>query len=408
MPVFKHVKERCAYTNPRASRTTNMQTSKLLNRLSSGIFTELAKEKAALLASGTDVIDLGVGTPNIPPAPAIKQTIANESLRDGSYIYAIGDLPELTDAAARWYNRRYGVILNPETEICSVLGTQEGLAHCCLPVVDPGDTVILQDPCYPAFFVGAALAHAEVFRVPQRAENGFITDFADIPADVAQRAKLMIVSYPNNPTTAVAPPSFYDELVAFAKQNDIFVIHDNAYSELAFDGIRVGSFLAHKGAKDIGAEFNSLSKTYGYAGARLGFCVGNAEYISGLKQVKSNTDYGVFLPVQRAGICAMECDEAIVRFTCGEYEKRRDILIRAFGEAGWPITPPAATMFVWARIPDSYADDVEFAKLLLRKAGVIVVPGSAFGRQGKGYVRIALVQTKERIEEAARRISGCL
>ncbi len=389
-------------------KQTAMQTSKLMQRLSSGIFTELAKEKAALIASGVDVIDLGVGTPNIPPAPVIKQTIADEAMKDSSYVYAIGDLPELSDAAAQWYSRRYGVELDPKTEVCAVLGTQEGLAHCCLPVIDPGDTVILQDPCYPAFFVGAALAHAEVFRVPQRPENGFITDFADIPSEVAQRAKLMIVSYPNNPTTAVAPPSFYDELIAFAKANDIFVIHDNAYSELAFDGIRVGSFLAHKGAKDIGAEFNSLSKTYGYAGARLGFCVGNAEYVSGLKQIKSNTDYGVFLPVQRAGICALECDDAVVRFTSGEYEKRRDLLIRAFDEAGWTITPPKATMFVWAKTPQAWPDDITFAQMLMRKAGVIVVPGSAFGDQGRGYVRIALVQDRDRIEEAARRISGCL
>jgi LL-diaminopimelate aminotransferase len=391
-----------------AQQQTDMQSSKLLQRLSSGIFTELAKEKSALIASGMDVIDLGVGTPNIPPAPAIKQTIAEESMKDGNYVYAIGDLPEMTEAAARWYSRRYGVALDPATEICSVLGSQEGLAHCCLPVIDPGDTVILQDPCYPAFFVGAAVAHAEVYRVPQRPENNFIIDFADIPADVAKRAKLMIVSYPNNPTTAVAPPSFYDELVTFAKANDIFVIHDNAYSELAFDGLHVGSFLSHKGAKDIGAEFNSLSKTYGFAGARLGFCVGNADYIAGLKQVKSNTDYGVFLPVQRAGICALECDDSVVRFTCGEYEKRRDLLIRAFAQAGWSIMSPAATMFVWAKIPAGYTDDVEFSKMLMRKAGVIVVPGSAFGDQGKGYVRIALVQDRERIEEAARRIGDCL
>jgi LL-diaminopimelate aminotransferase len=289
-----------------------------------------------------------------------------------------------------------------------VLGSQEGLAHCCLPIIDPGDTVILQDPCYPAFFVGAAVAHADVFRVPQRPENGFIIDFADIPSDVAHRAKLMIVSYPNNPTTAIAPPSFYDELITFAKENDIFIIHDNAYSELAFDGLHVGSFLSHKGAKDIGAEFNSLSKTYGFAGARLGFCVGNADYVAALKQLKSNTDYGVFLPVQRAGMCAMECDNSVVRYTCGEYEKRRNILISAFAQAGWAISPPAATMFVWAKIPPGYTDDMVFSKSLLRKSGVIVVPGSAFGDQGKGYVRIALVQDKERIEEAARRIGEYL
>ena len=243
--------------------------------------------------------------------------------------------------------RRYA---GPAAEICSAGPGRVGAL--LLPIIDPGDTVILQDR-YPAFFVGAALAHAEVFRIPQRPEKGFIIDFADIPADVARRAKLMIVSYPNNPTTAVAPPSFYDDLVTFAKDNDIFIIHDNAYSELTFDGLRVGSFLAHKGAKDIGAEFNSLSKTYGYAGARLGFCLGNADYIAALKQVKSNTDYGVFLPVQRGGIRALMCDDAVIRATAAEYEQRRDILIRAFADVGWAITPPKATMFV-GQTPDAW------------------------------------------------------
>ena len=216
---------------------------------------------------------------------------------------------------------------------------------------------------------------------------------------------LMIVSYLNNPTTA-APLPFYDDLVAFAKDNDIFIIHDNAYSESR--SRPGGAAFAHKGAKDIGAEFNSLSKTYGYAGARLGFCLGNADYIAALKQVKSNTDYGVFLPVQRGGIRALMCDDAVIRATAAEYEQRRDILIRAFADVGWAITPPKATMFVWAKTPDAWPDDVAFAKMLMRKAGVIVVPGSAFGDLGKGYVRIALVQDKERIEEAARRIGACL
>jgi LL-diaminopimelate aminotransferase len=377
--------------------------------LSSGIFTELAKEKAALKARGVDVIDLSVGTPNIPPTQAIKQTIADESMKDESYIYAIDDLPELKEAASQWYKRRYGVDIDAQTEVCAVLGTQEGLAHCCLPVIDPGDTVIIQDPCYPAFFTGAALAHAQIYRVPQRAENGFLIDFNDIPLDVAKLAKLMIVSYPNNPTTAVAPPEFYDELIAFAKQHDIFVIHDNAYSELAFDGLRVGSFLAHEGAKEIGAEFNSLSKSYGYAGARLGFCVGNSEYVSALKQLKSNTDYGIFLPIQKAGICALQSEECVVSDTSAAYEKRRDILINAFAAHGWQIEKPRATMFVWAKIPEKFGtDDVSFVQQLMQATGVLVVPGSAFGSCGCGFVRIALVQSEARILTAAERIGEFL
>ncbi len=386
-----------------------MKLSSLMNDLSSGIFTELAKEKAALKAKGMDVIDLSVGTPNIAPTQAIKQTIADEAMRDENYVYAIDDLFELKIAASQWYERRYGVDIDPQTEVCAVIGTQEGLAHCCLPIIDWGDTVILQDPCYPAFFAGAALAHANVYRVPQRAENGFLIDFNDIPQDVAKRAKLMIVSYPNNPTTAVAPPEFYDELIAFAKQHDIFVIHDNAYSELAFDGLRVGSFLAYEGAKDVGVEFNSLSKSYGYAGARLGFCVGNSEYVSALKQLKSNTDYGIFLPIQKAGICALQSEECVVRDTAAAYEKRRDILIEAFASHGWQIDKPRATMFVWAKIPEKFGtDDVAFVQQLMHETGVLVVPGSAFGSCGCGFVRIALVQSEERIMTAAERIGAFL
>ena len=386
-----------------------MKCSKLMQQLESGIFLELAKEKAALIKAGVDVIDLGVGTPNIPPAPHIREVLAIEAQKEESYVYAIGDLPELRAAAAAWYARRYGVTLDTENEVCSVLGSQEGLAHCCLPVVDPGDTVILPDPCYPAFYAGAALAHAQIFRVPQRPENGFVLDFADIPEEVARRAKLMIVSYPNNPTTAIAPDSFYRELITFAHRYDIFILHDNAYSELAFDGLRVGSFLSYPGAMEVGAEMNSLSKTYGYAGARLGFCLGNRAYIAALKQLKSNTDYGVFLPVQKAGIAAMESGPALALETSKAYECRRDALISAFGDAGWHIDKPRATMFVWAKIPAVFgSDDIACCEALRRRAGVIVTPGSAFGECGRGYVRMALVQSEARICESALRIAQIL
>lgn len=385
-----------------------MKISKLMERLESGIFTELAIEKKKLLQSGVDVIDLSVGTPNIPPIEEIKRTISREANKDENYIYAISDMAELQQAASRWYDRRYGVDIDAETEVCSVLGSQEGLAHCCLPVVDPGDTVILQDPCYPAFYTGAALAHAKVFRVPQKPENGFVMDLNDIPAEVAKKAKLMIVSYPNNPTTAIASPSFYEELIAFAKANDIFILHDNAYSELTFDGLTVGSFLSYEGAKQVGAEFNSLSKSYGIAGARMGFCLGNSDYITMLKRLKSNTDYGVFLPVQKAAICALESDRSVVKNTAMEYKKRRDVLVNALDGAGWHIESPKATMFVWAKIPSRFDCDIDFSARLRQETGVIVVPGSAFGECGRGYVRMALVQDEERILEAAKRIKDFL
>jgi LL-diaminopimelate aminotransferase len=346
-----------------------------MQQLESGIFSELAKEKAALIQSGVDVIDLGVGTPNIPPAPHIREVLVREAQKEESYVYAIDDLSELKEAAAAWYARRYGVALDAAGEVCAVLGTQEGLAHCCLPVVDPGDTVILPDPCYPAFFAGAALARA----------------------------------YPIHPTTAVAPASFYRDLIAFAQRYDIFLLHDNAYSELAFDGLRVGSFLKYPGAKEVGAEFNSLSKTYGFAGARLGFCLGNRDYVAALRRLKSNTDYGVFLPVQRAGIAAMESEASLALETSKAYERRRDALISAFSEAGWDIDKPKATMFVWAKIPGCFGvDDIACCEALRRDAGVIVTPGRAFGAGGQGYVRMALVQSEARIREAAARIGALL
>lgn len=386
-----------------------MKFSDLMGRLESGIFTELAQQKTALLNQGADVIDLSIGTPNIPPAANVKRAIAVEAEQDENYVYAIEDLPELKQAASRWYGQRYGVSIDPETEVCAVLGSQEGLAHCCLPLVNSGDTVILPDPCYPAFHTGAVLARAEVYWAKQRPGNGFVIDLADIPVSVAKRAKLMIVSYPNNPTTAVAPDSFYKDLVAFARENDIFVIHDNAYSELAFDGLKIGSFLAYEGAKQVGAEFNSLSKTFGFAGARLGFCFGNSEYIGMLKRFKSNTDFGVFLPIQKAGVCALSGSPADIRHTAAEYERRRDIFIQCFADAGWNITPPKATMFVWAKIPQAFGtDDMAFYKVLGQKTGVIVVPGSAFGEGGKGYVRMALVQSEQRIRLAAQRIKAFL
>ena len=385
-----------------------MKFSKLMTRLEAGIFTELAQLKTLLIKDGRDVIDLSVGTPNIPPDTSIRRTIADEALKDENYVYAIEDLPALRQAASRWYARRYGVSIDADTEVCAVLGTQEGLAHCCLPLVDPGDTVILPDPCYPAFQAGASLAGADIFFVPQRPKNGFIIDFDDIPGDIAQKAKLMIVSYPNNPTTAMAPPSFYCDLIAFAHKYDIFVIHDNAYSDLVFDGTDAGSFLAYDGAKDIGAEFNSLSKSYGLAGARLGFCLGNSDYIRMLTRLKSNTDFGIFLPIQKAGIRALDDTGSAVADTAQQYEMRRDTLISALKAAGWDVPAPRATMFVWAAVPHGFADDIDFYQQLARETGVIVVPGSAFGQSGSGYVRMALVQNEDRILEAAERIGAFL
>lgn len=387
-----------------------MQFSERMNQFGEGIFSKLLEMKQQKEEKGEEVIDLGVGTPNIPPAAHIRQALCEAAAKPENYIYAIRDQKELLEAVAVWYRNRYHVDLDPDLEICSLLGSQEGLAHIAFSVIDDGDIVLVPDPCYPIFADGPLLAGASLFYMPQKKENDYIIDFSDIPEDIAKKAKFMLVSYPNNPTTAMAPDSFYEELITFAKKYNIIVLHDNAYSELVFDEKTCGSFLRFPGAKEVGVEFNSLSKTYGMAGARIGFCVGNQEVVEKLKTLKSNMDYGMFLPIQQAAIAAITGDQSCVKETRKAYERRRDVLCDGFNRIGWKMERPKATMFVWAKIPDEFSDSMEFATELMEKAGVLVTPGSAFGPSGEGYARMALVQDEEALHRAAEMIekSGIL
>ncbi len=387
-----------------------MEFAKRMERLETGIFSKLAEIKANRLAEGKSVVDLSVGTPNIPPSETIVNTLLEAAADRGNYVYAISDLPELREAVATWYERRYGVTLDPMHEVISLLGSQEGLSHISLAVADEGDVVLVPDPCYPAFADGPRIAGAELYFMPQRPENGYIIDLDEIPEEIARRAKLIIVSYPNNPTTAVAPPEFYRKLIAFAKKYDIWVLHDNAYSELVFDGVHGGSFLAYEGAREVGVEFNSLSKTYGLAGARIGFCVGNRDLVGKLAKLKSNTDYGMFIPFQKAAAAAITGDQSCVITTREAYEHRRNVLCDSLTAIGWPVNRSPSTMFVWAKIPEKFDDSETFAMELVRRAGVIVTPGSAFGPSGRDHVRLALVQDEDKIHEAvaAIRESGIL
>lgn len=387
-----------------------MKFAKRMDRFGEGIFSTLLEIKKQKMERGEQVIDLSVGTPNIPPADHIREALCQAAADPDNYIYAINDQKALLEAVAEWYQVRYEVSLDADKEICSLLGSQEGLAHIALSIVDDGDIVLVPDPCYPVFADGPQLAGAELYYMPQKKEHGYVIQLKEIPEEVAKRAKLMIVSYPNNPTTAMAPDSFYEELIAFARKYDIIVLHDNAYSELVFDGKRCGSFLGFPGAKEVGVEFNSLSKTYGLAGARIGFCVGNPEVVSHLKTLKSNMDYGMFLPVQQAAIAAITGDQACVAVTRAAYEKRRDVLCDSLKAAGWDMEKPEATMFVWAKIPAHYEKSADFAMDMVEKAGVMVTPGGAFGPSGEGYVRLALVQDEEVLRQAAAAIgeSGIL
>ena len=390
-----------------------MEFAKRMNQFGEGVFARLAAMKKSKIAEGRDVIDLSIGAPNIPPPEHVMKVLAEESMKPENYVYAITDTRELINEVSEWYRRRYNVELDPATEICSLLGSQEGLSHIAMTITNENELTLVPDPCYPVFADGPKIAGSNLYYMPQKVENDYVIKLSDIPADVANRAKFMIVSYPNNPTTALAPDSFYEELIAFAKKYDIIVLHDNAYSELVFGGHRCGSFLGFKGAKDVGVEFNSLSKTYGLAGARIGFCLGNRNVVSYVKTLKSNMDYGMFLPIQKAAIAALQSPQSVIDSTRQAYVERIDALIDGLNEAGWRIDKPKATMFVWAAVPMRNSEfgiwnwsSEEFTKILLDKAGVMVTPGSAFGPHGEGFVRMALVQSVENMRRVSKNVKA--
>lgn len=383
-----------------------MKFANRMNQFGEGVFSRLAVMRKNRLAQGKEVYDLSIGAPNIPPTKRIMEVMAEAVMKPANYVYAISDTQQLLEAVAQWYKRRYDVELNPETEICSLLGSQDGLSHIALSILDPGDVMLVPDPCYPIFADGPRIAGAELYYMPLKKENDYVIQLQDIPEEIARKAKFMLVSYPNNPTAAMAPESFYHEVVAFAKKYDIIVLHDNAYSELVFDGQSCGSFLSIPGAMEVGVEFNSLSKTYGLAGARIGFCVGNKEVVGMLKTLKSNMDYGMFLPIQAAAVEALTGNQAVVAETRAAYEHRRDVLCDGLIEAGWHMEKPAGTMFVWAPIPSSYQDSESFVADLLDKTGVLVTPGSAFGPSGEGYVRMALVQSEDTMKKIVEAVAA--
>lgn len=382
-----------------------MKFANRMNQFGEGVFSRLAVMRKNRLAQGKEVYDLSIGAPNIPPTKRIMEVMAEAVMKPANYVYAINDTQQLLEAVAQWYKRRYDVELNPETEICSLLGSQDGLSHIALSILDPGDVMLVPDPCYPIFADGPRIAGAELYYMPLQKENDYVIQLQDIPEEIARKAKFMLVSYPNNPTAAMAPESFYHEVVAFAKKYDIIVLHDNAYSELVFDGQSCGSFLSIPGAMEVGVEFNSLSKTYGLAGARIGFCVGNKEVVGMLKTLKSNMDYGMFLPIQAAAVEALTGNQAVVAETRAAYEHRRDVLCDGLIKAGWHMEKPVGTMFVWAPIPDSYQDSESFVADLLNKTGVLVTPGSAFGPSGEGYVRMALVQSEDTMKKIVEAVA---
>ena len=386
-----------------------MQFLKAGEPAESNIFNQLDERKRALLQSGKDVINLSIGTPDFRPDGHVMEAVSRAALDPEQYKYSLNETRALLDAVQDWYKRRYDVALDDD-EIMAVCGSQEGIAHVCFPFAGPNDLILAPDPGYPIFSFGPLMAGATVALYPLKEENNWLLDFADIPEDIADRAKAMVVSYPNNPTTAVADRAFYERLVTFAREHNIIVIHDNAYSDLLLNGEQGLSFLSIPGAKEVGIEFNSLSKTYNLTGMRVSFALGNREVISKFRAFRSQIDYGMFYPIQAGAVAALTGPQDIVARNREGYMARRDALCGGLRSIGWDVPDAQGTMFVWAKIPDRFASSVDFVVELMEKTGVIVVPGSAFGAQGEGYVRFALVVPPERMAEAVRRIdqSGIL
>ena len=383
--------------------------AKRLKHFQTGIFAELDEKKENLIKKGKKIYNLSVGTPDFEPPKHVVDAVVKAASQPENYKYSLRDLPELLQAVSDYYKRRFGVEISTDC-ITGVHGTQEGIGHIGMALLDEGDLGLLPNPGYPIFEAGSYLSGTDLCFYDLKEENNFLPVLSEIPEDVARRAKLMIVSYPYNPVCRTAPRSFYEELVAFAKEYHIFVIHDNAYSDIIFDGKVGESFLSIPGAMDIGAEFFSLSKSFNVTGARVSFMLGRKDAVDALKLLRSQFDFGTFLPVQYGAIAALEGSNNFVKEQCGEYQRRRDALCGGFRRIGWNVPDSEGTMFVWAPVPKGYRSAREFCMAMVEEAGVLCTPGDAFGSLGEGYVRFALVLPVEELDKVVKAVgdSGVL
>lgn len=383
-----------------------IRAAQRMNDFEEGIFQVLDEKKKELEAEGKKVYNFSVGTPDFQPAEHIMKAVAEAALKPENYKYALADLPKLTEAVIQRYQDRYGVELKAE-EVMSVYGSQEGISHIGLSLIDPGDIVLVPDPGYPIFSIGPALAGAQLATYELRQEKDYLPDLEAIGRVYGHKAKMMIVSYPLNPICKTAPDSFYEKLIPWAEENEIVIVHDNAYSDIIYDGKTGRSILSFPGAKKVAVEFYSLSKSFNYTGARVGFLVGNEEIIQNFKKLRSQIDYGTFLPVQYGAIAALTGPDDMVKAQCREYELRRNALCDGFTAIGWQFERSQGTMFAWNRIPEQFGDDdVEFVTRLLERTGVLCTPGSSFGEMGRGYVRFALVLPVPVIQEALEKVKA--
>ncbi|MGP3561375.1 LL-diaminopimelate aminotransferase [Geobacillus sp. BK01] len=381
-----------------------MKKAKRMNAFSASIFAELAAYRQQRRHLHDEWIDLSVGSPDLPPAPFVREAIARYAKEPNAYGYTLKGIREFQEAVAHYYRTAHGVALDPETDITYVIGSQDGLVHLPMVFADPGDIILLPDPGYPAYAAGVAMAEAEPYFLPLRKENGFLPDLAAIPEDVAKRAAILFLNFPGNPVPTLAPESFYRDVVAFAKRYDILVVSDFAYGELYYDGNKPVSFLSVPGAKDVGVEINSLSKSYNMAGCRIGYLCGNADVVRAFAEFKSNLDYGIFWPIQKAAADVLRHGADFCAESRTMYQARRDALVAGLTDIGWAVDRPPAGMFVWAKIPDGWTS-LSFTKALIDQAGVVVTPGHAFGPSGEGYVRIALVQPEAVLRRAVEKLN---
>ena len=382
--------------------------AKRLDHFSTGIFADIDEKKEKLIAKGKKIYNLSIGTPDFPPEEHVIKAVMESAGRPEAYKYSLRDLPELLEAVVDYYKERFGVTLTSDM-VTGVHGSQEGIGHVCMALCDPEAVILLPNPGYPIFEAGAYLSGAEQYQYDLLEENNFLPVLSDIPEEIAKRAKVMVVSYPYNPVCKAAPDSFYDELIAFAKKYDIFIIHDNAYSDIIFDGRKGGSFLQHPGAMEVGAEFFSLSKSFNVTGARLSFMIGRKDAIDAMKLLRSQIDFGIFIPAQMGAIAALKGSKDGVKRQCRLYQERRDALCGGFRSIGWNVPDSEGTMFVWAPVPKGYTSR-SFTMALMEKAGVLCTPGDAFGSRGEGYVRFALVLPPEELKKVVQAVkeSGVL
>jgi len=381
-----------------------MQEADRLLKLPIYVFAQLDKIKAEQAAKGADLIDLGMGNPDIPPPPEVVNTLVESLKNPENHRYpSFEGAPEFKEAAAHWCKKQYNINIDPEHEVVTLIGSKEGVVHFTLAYVNPGDFTLVPMPAYPAHFRGTILAGGEPIALPTTEHRNYLPDLKIIVPGIADKAKIMFLSYPTNPTGALAPKEFFEEAVAFCKKHKIILIHDFAYAEIYFDDKKPLSIFSIPGAKDIAIEFHTTSKTFGMPGWRCGFAVGNRELIESLRKIKTNLDYGLFTGIQKAAITAFNLKSGYIDKVRQTYQRRRDIFVDGINSLGWKVKKPAGSMYVWLPVPQGY-DSTEFTMHVVEKTGVVFSPGVAFGDVGEGYVRVALVASEERILEGLDRL----